>query len=164
MPSPAFHYDDGTRRWESPGQSSERSFDGWSLGHLRVSGNGTGFLWQIHIWECRGGLNAGFVGACRREWQRVYRPEEEDGVEGALAGVMKAGFVSMQKPEFGGSREFAEGGGCAAAGIAIRQRFQFRSHEFVLDGPGASDAPTGGAHLFDRALLAAAAGSKRCRY
>jgi hypothetical protein len=96
-----------------------------------VSGNGTGFVWQL-----RG--------------RRGGSAEEEQVVESALEDAVEAGLVAVDEGQI--RRAFGEGGGDAAelvAGPVGHAVFE----DAGLDGPGAALAPAGGDHLLDGAEL-----------
>jgi len=79
--------------------------------------------------------------------------EQEDVVEGTLIHQVEAGFVAMEKGEFGRGGELAEGGRNAGAVVTAGLGAHSGSQELVFYGPGAAHPPVSSGHLLDHGLL-----------
>jgi hypothetical protein len=81
-------------------------------------------------------------------------------VEGALVDGVEAGLIAMDEGQLGARGDGPEGGGEAADLVAGGLLGDGVVDDAGFDGPGAPDAPTGGEHFFEQAVLDAASGTE----
>jgi hypothetical protein len=99
-----------------------------------MSGNGTGFVWQIM--------------------------QQEKIVQGTSAHAVEARLIPMQEGELGRGSEGRESGGDAGDLIAGLGGPNALVHQAGLDSPGAAKTPERSGHFFDHAELDAIGGSE----
>lgn len=84
----------------------------------------------------------------------------EKVAEGALIEALDAGLVTVDEVELGAGGEGLESAGEAGGFIAGRLSGEGVVEDLFFEGPNAAEAPTGGGHFIEEALLDGAGGSE----